>query len=307
MPNPDCTRSISRTNNGKIRLPGWGWPILISLVLPTVARPIRADTNHPPPLRIERLPHGLRFGLIGERQVHPSPTLFVFQGSLESAEEEPIYTKVARILQARGFLGVVLDAPAHGEDRRPGEPPELAAWRTRLERGEDFVGAFVAHARAVLDYLIENRYTDPAKIVAAGTSRGGFLAFHFAAADARIKLVAGISPVTDLMALREFRGTLFGQQAEKLSLIELAPRLAGRPAWVSIGNHDRRVDTDQAIAFTRALVRVSAEGQGNDAVIPVELLVCPTAGHTNIDHAHELLAEWILRQLDPAQPHPTDS
>ena len=64
------------------------------------------------------------------------------------------------------------------------------------------------------------------------------------------------------MALREFRGTPEPEKAEKLSLVEIAPKLAGRAVWVSIGNHDLRVNTDQVIAFTRAIVRAAAGATG---------------------------------------------
>ena len=258
---------------------------------------LRADRLVPSPLRILRLEDGLRFGLIGDCRLRRAATLFVFEGSLEDAEREPVYTEVARILSRHGFLGVVLDAPAHGEDHRAGEPPELEGWRARLDQGEDLVGPFTQKARAVLAYLVKEGCTDPERIVACGTSRGGFLAFHFAAAEPRVKLVAGISPVVDLMALREFRGASRRALAEKLSLIRLAPSLGNRPVWLSVGNHDLRVDTDQTIAFARALVWARTGPGDRDAVIPVELLVCPTKGHTNIDDAHGLLAAWILRQF----------
>lgn len=267
-----------------------GWA-MVTIVL---ASPVSAAL---PAMQIHRLPDGVRFAVIGERPSQPAPTLFVLQGSLESIEGEPTYTKVVRILSGSGFIGVALDAPAHGENMRVGEPPELKGWRARVERGEDFVSSFVGHARSVLDYLIAEGYTDPEKVAACGTSRGGFLAFHFAAMEPRIKLVAGISPVTDLMALQEFEGIPASEGAGKLSLAKLALQLAGRRVWVSIGNHDLRVGTDRAIEFTRALVTNAAPPRRTDAVIPVELLVSPTAGHANIDAAHELLAAWIIRQF----------
>ena len=70
--------------------------------------------------------------------------------------------------------------------------------------------------------------------------------------------------------------------------------------WLSIGNNDARVDTDDAISFTRAIVREAARPDRPNAVIPVELLVAPTPGHTKIDRAHELLASWLLDRLPPA-------
>jgi dienelactone hydrolase len=258
-----------------------------------------ASTADDTPFAIHKTPGEVRYGLIGTAPNAPSPTLFVFAHSLETMQTQPIYTEVARMLTDQGVLGVAMDAPCHGDDTRPGEPAELNGWIHRLEHDDDFVAAFTAKASAVLEHLIDRGLTDPERVAAYGTSRGGFLAVQFAAADRRIRAVGGISPVTNLLAVREFAGTKAREKAEKLSLVALAPRLNGCSVWLSIGNHDQRVSTDDAIAFTRALV-LDSSARSNDpnVVIPVELIVAPAAGHTKIDQAHELLAAWFARQLE---------
>ena len=268
---------------------------LLALSLGAIGSPARAAD--PGDIRILRLPGGLRFGLIGGRPARPAPTLFVLVHELERMRREPAYTEVSRRLLPQGFIGVILDPPACGEDRRPGEATDMSPWRLRLDRGEDFTGAFTEHARAVLDYLIREGYTDPNRVAACGTSKGAYLAFHFAAADRRVRLVAGIAPLTDLMALDEFAGTPKAAEAEKLSLLSLVPDLAGRPVWVWVGNNDRRIDTDRAIAFTRALVRESIRGKKSTAIVPVELSAAPSAGHGTFGEAHARLAAWILAQF----------
>ena len=40
----------------------------------------------------------------------------MLQGSLESVLSEPLFTETARILAKRGYVTVMLDAPAHGDD-----------------------------------------------------------------------------------------------------------------------------------------------------------------------------------------------
>ncbi|MBS0632002.1 MAG: prolyl oligopeptidase family serine peptidase [Verrucomicrobia bacterium] len=265
------------------------YPLLVVLVAFTLKASASPDSSG---LRVERLPDGMRFALLGERLARPCPTLFVFQGDIDVALKEPLYTEVGRIMARHGFLTVVLDAPAHGEDHHPGEPAELAAWRWRLVHRQDLVGDFTRRARAVLEHLIAAGYTDPARVAAVGTSRGGYLAFQFAADEPRIRCAGGISPVTDLGALREFDGLALNPSVQALALSHRAPQLAGRPVWICIGNRDERVGTEAAIAFSRALVAATPAGQS----APVTLLVHDVAGHHSTLEDHERLAAWLLSQ-----------
>jgi len=277
-------------------------PFGLGLGLAALASGLAVPAQPGPPagMSLQRLPDGTRFLLIGNKATRPAPTLFVLQGDLDTVQREPLYTEVARLVAAQGFIGVALDAPGHGEDHRPGEPAELSSWCWRLEQGEDLLGGFLRRFRAVLDHLVAQGITDPARVAACGTSRGGFLAFHLAAAEPRIRCVAGIAPVTDLRALREFNTSTARASAAALALERLAPALAGRPVWITIGNHDQRVDTDRAIAFSRSLV--TAAGEARDSV-PVELLVHAEPGHRSRVQDHERLAAWLLAQ--PAlQPGP---
>ena len=61
------------------------------------------------------------------------------------------------------------------------------------------------------------------------------------------------------------------------------------------------IDTDQVIAFTRALVKATAQGQKADASVPVEVVINTSAGHRSTLHDHELLAAWLLQQFGLAQ------
>jgi dipeptidyl aminopeptidase/acylaminoacyl peptidase len=145
-----------------------------------------------------------------------------------------------------------------------------------------------------LDYLVAEKYADPARAAAAGISRGGFLALHWAAAEPRVRWVAAFSPVTELMALREFDGAKDRSQIEAFDLKRVAAKLADRPIWVLIGNHDERVGTDRAIAFTRNLVRAAVE-QKRPAL--VELHVTTTPDHSTPAAAHDEAAGWMAAQM----------
>ena len=261
-----------------------------------------ANADETREIQVRQTSDNVRYGLIGEVPSGnvPAPTLFVFAHGIEDMRRQLVYSEVSVILAKQGWISVVVDPPCHGEDLRAGEPPQLDGWRHRIEHEDDFISAFNAKARSVLDVLIKDGVTDPERVAACGTSRGGFLAYHFAASDPRIKAAGGISPVTRLTALREFSTTSQLEKAEQLAVARLASKLAGRAIWLSIGNNDERVNTDDAIAFTRAVVRAAAQPDKPNAVIPVTLLVAPSQGHSNIDQAHELLATWLINQFPGA-------
>ncbi len=240
---------------------------------------------------------GVEFGLLGAKPAAPAPTLFVFANDINTTLADPAYNKVGQLLAQQGYLCVTLDAPAHGKDADPKHPSELSAWRERIEHGDDLVAGFTSHCAKVLDYLIAEGYTDPNRVAAAGTSRGGFLALHFAAADPRVRCVVGFAPVTNLMALSEFAGMTTEPAARALSLVNVADKLVGRPIWVCIGNDDRRVSTDDAIAFTRTAVRSAVDKQKPAAI---ELHVTTSQGHSVHPTAHAEAAGWIAARVSEA-------
>ncbi len=246
---------------------------------------------------LQTLPDGGRSLVLGRREGPPQALLFIFQGSIETALAEPLYTEVGRILAAEGVLSVVLDAPAHGEDATPGDPLELNGWAHRVAEGKPFLAPFLQRASAALDHFIAMQWADPSRIAACGTSRGGFLAFHFAAPDSRIRCVGGIAPVTDLAALREFSARNPPPATGELALASLAPRLAGRPVWICIGNNDARVDTSRAIGFAQAVVAANRELPTPPDPIPVDLLVQSTPGHRSSAADHRRLSAWLRPHL----------
>ena len=107
--------------------------------------------------------------------------------------------------------------------------------------------------------------------------------------------VAAFAPVTNLMALREFHGATNTLHVAGLSLLANAERLAGRSVWVTIGDRDERVSTDDAIAFARRATKVSLE---KTEAADVTLLVLPEPkGHTTPEGAPDLAAAWIAEKL----------
>jgi dienelactone hydrolase len=242
-----------------------------------------------------KTPDGIEYGLWGTKVTYPAPTLFIFASDIKGTLDNPYFRQCGDALAERGYLCVSLDLPGHGSDQREGEPGALGTWRTRSDEGEDFIAPFTARVRAVLDHLIATGASDPARIAACGTSRGGFMALQVAAADPRIKAVAAFAPVTNLMALREFSGAKNTEHVATLSLLANAEKFAGRAVWVIIGDRDDRVSTDDAIAFARRATVVSLE---KTEAADVTLLVVPEAkGHTTPQGAPELAAAWIAERL----------
>jgi dienelactone hydrolase len=241
-----------------------------------------------------KTPRGTRFGILGPKPAAPAPILFVFANQIPDTLNTDSYNKIGRLLASKGVVSVAIDLPCHGEDVVAGEPGGLDGWAHRLRNGSNPIPILVANATDVLDYLIAEKYADPSKIALGGTSRGGFAALQFAAADPRVRCVAAFAPVTDVLALREFKGLEGDETTQGLVLSKQADKLAGCPIWMCIGNNDERVDTDRAIAFTRSVVK-SAVATKKPASIELHVMTSP--GHSTHATAHDEAAAWVAEQL----------
>jgi dienelactone hydrolase len=281
----DWSQKMMRPSNSMARV-----GLLIAGLLLAPATPAAAQEK----VQTLSTPEGIRFTILGEKPAAPAATLFVFATGAQETLEAVVYSRAGRILAKDGWLSVSVDIACHGNDARDGEPGGIEGWRRRLDNGEEWLPAFAKRSSSVLDYLIKEGYTDPQRVAACGTSRGGFSALHFAAAEARVKAVAGFAPVTNLLALREFAGTKHEAAANALAAATLAPKLADRAVWVCIGAHDERVSTDDCVAFTRKVVAAAVAAQKKHNV---ELHVMPSPGHTIHETAHEEVAAWLKRQV----------
>lgn len=251
---------------------------------------------------------GTAFAMLPPHSGAPAPTLLLLaMAGIDTLTTEP-YCRVGWLLHAQGWNVASLDLPCHGADSRTGEPPELEGWAARTAVDDDFVAAFQRRVNDVIAHLVASGLADFARIAAAGTSRGGFMAFHAAAGNPRIRAVAAFAPVTDLAALREFSGQKANPLVQRLALANAAETLADRAAWIVIGNADARADTDRAVAFARAL---AGEGQKRLLACEVALRVLPVPGHASFPEWHDEAAAWFEEvasstiRLLPASSHPT--
>jgi dienelactone hydrolase len=272
-----------------------------------------ADKDEAPPFpecRFLKTDKGIPFAILGERPAAPSPTLFVFGGDMRSSLVSEDVNRLGRLLIPQGYLCVSLDVPCHGTDRRDGEiGGDLAAWKNRVLKGENIVAGFNETFSRVLDYLVAEKFTDPAQIAVSGTSRGGFFAFHVAASDPRVKQVLAFAPVTHLPALAEFKGAEQNELALALSPIHVAEKLVGKPMWIVIGNSDGRVSTDDCLSLGLEVIRKS-KGKLNPIPVEVRLVgttahrlhAAPAAEYGQLCAPHDEAARWLLLQRKAKSP-----
>jgi len=249
-----------------------------------------------------RTPSGVEFAIVGTKGARPAPVLFVMGGAAQQIIENESSNLVGYLLAKHGFLSVALDIPCHGKDRRPGEKEGGDCWRARLEKKEDLLSGFMTRLSTVIDFLIKEGYADPDRLGAAGPSRGGFMALHSAAVEPRLRYAVAFAPLTDLLALREFKGIADPAPARALDVMLLVDKLIDRPVLVSIGHNDERVGTRHAMDFALRLMELSKLHKqpmthfwsGDD----IKLIVTPSegaTGHSSYRTAHNDAADWILR------------
>lgn len=254
----------------------------------------RADAIEPSITR-HSTPAGIEYGVWGTPKTGPAPTLFMLAGTIESTLEKPYFRQCGNELGKHGYVVVSIDIPCHGTQTIKGQPSGLTGWSHRVGNNEDIVAEFNKRLSLVLDDLIKTGIADPNRIAVGGTSRGGFLAIHFAAHDRRVKCAAAFAPVTVLAALNEFSTLKQHPLATKLDLMNQAEKLAGRPVWIVIGDQDKRVGTQHAIDLAD---RLSTLAEEQNVPNNVELHVLPEPrGHTTPKGSSSLAARWILHQL----------
>jgi len=253
------------------------------------------------PLNFLTTDTGVEFAMLGKKPATPAPTLFNFVKSVERLKDPRYHNRVGDVLIKKGYVIISMDIPCHGSDAKGNGvlfPQGFDCWRIELEMGNNVIAQFCDKFSQVLDYLISEGYTDSTKVATCGISRCGFIAFHVAAHDQRIKCAAGFAPVTDLRVLHEFYGMENHRLTCSLSLINFADNFLGRSIYLLIGDNDERVSPDHAISFVRRVAIYSAK-KGIDTNVELHVL------HENRNHALpdpenslQHAAEWIDKQLN---------
>lgn len=252
-------------------------------------------------IRIDKTPGGVEYGTWGKSSQSPAPVLINLSGTITGTLENPYFRQSGNELAEHGYLIVSIDLPCHGTQTGKGKPGGLEGWAIQAQDGANIFEECNARLSGLLNHLIKTGLADPEKIAICGTSRGGFLALHFAAHDPRVKCVAAFAPVTDPAALSEFRGKEDLPLVKEMSVINQADKLAGRPVWIVIGDQDKRVSTEKAIALARSITAASISRKVDSKV---ELRVMPEPrGHTTPKGAASAAAKWILEQISDSADH----
>lgn len=242
-----------------------------------------------------KTPGGVEYGTWGAKTSKPAPTLFILAGTIDSTLDSPYFRQCGNELSKLGYLCVSIDIPCHGTQTGIGKPSGLGGWSIRARKNDDFVAESNQRLSDVLDHLIKTGISDEKRVAVCGTSRGGFLAVHFAAHDSRVGCAAGFAPVTNLAALSEFRKIKDNSFVKKLSLANQAERLAGRPVWIVIGDQDERVGTQDAFVLAS---KITAASRSKKLDSRIELQIMPEPrGHTTPCGSSQKAADWIYRQL----------
>ena len=282
-----------------------GWGLLCGLLI--VPHPCGVHAAEPPAfpaVQFLKTTSGVQFAILGEKPAASAPTLFVFGADMRNSLIQEDGNRIGRLLTPQGYLCVSLDLPCHGFDKREGEKSgDLTGWKDRIVKGENIVTPFTEQFSKVLDYLIAEKFTDPDQVAVAGTSRGGFFAFHCGAAEPRVKQVIAFAPVTHLPALAEFAGAEKNELVLAQGPIHVASKLVGKPLWIVIGNQDLRVSTDDCLALALEVVKLS---KGKINPIPVEMRLVGTIAHRlhasptpeygQLCAPHDEAARWLLAQ-----------
>ncbi|MGB7160334.1 MAG: alpha/beta fold hydrolase [Tepidisphaeraceae bacterium] len=270
-------------------------PVVALVVLLAACHSVVVAAPKAEDVKLMKTDDGVEFGVWGGTPDKPSPTLILLSGHIVDSFTKSNFLRAGEILVPQGYLCVSIDLPSHGAQAKKGFSG-LVGWGKRAAAGEDFVAEFNERMKKVIDHLIEQKMTDPDKIVATGTSRGGFLAVRYAAFDKRVKAAVAYAPVTDLRKLKEFDVAKDVTSVDAMSLDAQIPELVGKPVLIFIGDRDDRVDTDSAIGFARKL---SAAAVKAEVPSQVELhVLSEPRGHSLPPGVEVPAARWIYRVLE---------
>ncbi|MGZ5309612.1 MAG: alpha/beta hydrolase family protein, partial [Solirubrobacterales bacterium] len=207
----------------------------------------------------------------------PWPGVLIVHGAGSRKEN---HADFARLANANGWAALAFDARGHGESE-----------------GEMSPGA-VADVARMAGLLAAEPGVDPDRVIARGSSMGGFLALHAAAVSPRIAGVIAICPAGEDGLRRALKR---GELEMRVGDVD------GLRAWLA--EHDLRNAVE--LIGPRPLIFLHAEGDEQipytwsqelyeRAIGPRRLILAPGGHHRSVQHDPELQTtalRWIEKQL----------
>jgi pimeloyl-ACP methyl ester carboxylesterase len=236
---------------------------------------------------------GTRYAMYPAQAGGPAPLLVSLGTAAHANLTHLDFSRQGLLLREKGWNVVSVDPPCHGEDLRSGERAEILGWVDRFAKGEDTVAAFVARTNDVIDELVRDGVARPGAIAVMGISRGGFLAFHVAAGNARIGAVCTLAPVADWSVLREFAGMTENALVKGTAVMNIADTITC-PVWTIIGSSDDRVDTGKTV---EVMQRLLANNTKRETKLAIDLHLTSTPGHLSLAWWHDEGARWLTERV----------
>ncbi|MBX3051303.1 MAG: hypothetical protein KF753_07525 [Caldilineaceae bacterium] len=226
-----------------------------------------------------------------------SVLLLSFSSTRQASFHEEPYDIPARLFAEAGHAVASFDLPSHGEqvnDFGQGIEGFCAAFCA----GADPFARFIQQAKAVIDACLAQG-VGQGGIYACGVSRAGYCALRLAAADERVRGVAGLAPVVDWRALREFAGVRQRPDVAALALENWSEALVGRAIFLAIGNRDQRVSSAACVHLGLRLFE--AEEAGGVDKSALQLHIVDAEGHALGNEWRRAGAEFLLAQASNNQ------
>ena len=211
------------------------------------------------------------------RPNRPWPGVVIVHGAGSRKEN---HADFARLATAGGWAALAFDLPGHGDS----EPPMSG----------EAVNDVIAMARL----LASQDGVDATRVAVRGSSLGGFLAIHAAAASQEIAAVVAICPAgEDHLASGLRRGSLEVRVGDPAALEawllgqdigEAVGRIAPRPLLLMHAEGDTQIPSDHS------------EDLYERAGEPRKLIVAPGGAHQTVQHDPELQGvalRWLEREL----------
>lgn len=226
----------------------------------------------------------------------PQPAVFYFSISGKESLELGPFNQPAAFLEGKGIRVFSLDLPFHGEGQA--KEKAMEAWALSFAKGDNLVKPFIESVSTAIDTLFELQALTEGKVVAAGLSRGAFIATHLAAADSRISTVLGYAPLTNLTTAQTFNHLNDNTLVQSLGIDKLIDKLQGIAVRYYIGNRDILVSTASCFDCIRQLA--DAKFASGEREPQAELIISPSVGHKGhgtLPHIFRSGTDWLEDKL----------